>query len=241
MLFKSEYTKGASQNHPNRNNVNYLIYDFGDYFLNKCIPYYKGTLVDLGCGEAPYKDFFLKYVDKYVGVDWSQSFHNIKADVISNLNEKIDLPDEFANVAVAFSVMEHLYNPLKFLEETNRILKKNGIFIISVPFNWWVHEAPHDYFRYTPYGLQFLLTKTGFKILEFYPVGGFFTMWLLKLNYFVERTLRHKLVKLGLGNKVDEIVNLFYHLTQKIAPILDKLDDNPILDPQGYWVVAMKL
>jgi len=237
---KMSKIKNPSSNHPNRGIANFLVYEYADYFLTKFIPYYKGVLVDLGCGEAPYKEFFLQFVDKYIGVDWSSSLHNIKADVISNLNEKINLPDDFADTIVSLSVLEHLCEPQVFLNEAFRILKREGIFILAVPFQWWVHEAPYDYFRFTPYGLQYMLNKSGFKILEFYPTGGFFTMWLMKINYFVERTLKHKLAKLGLGNKLDEILVHFYNLTQKIAPILDKLDDNWILDAQGYWVVCKK-
>jgi len=47
-----------SKNHSNRNLHNWLIYEVGDKFLNKYANYFKGNLVDLGCGEAPYKDFF---------------------------------------------------------------------------------------------------------------------------------------------------------------------------------------
>jgi len=47
-----------SKNHPNKSIVNFLVYKYTDYFLTKFIPYYKGVMVDLGCGEAPYKEFF---------------------------------------------------------------------------------------------------------------------------------------------------------------------------------------
>jgi hypothetical protein len=106
--------KNPSRNHPNRGIVNFLIYGYADYFLTKFIPYYKGTMVDLGCGEAPYREFFLQYVEKYIGVDWSSSLHNIRADVISDLNKKIDLPDEVADVVISISVMEHLCEPEVF-------------------------------------------------------------------------------------------------------------------------------
>jgi len=106
-----------SQHHPNKDIVNFLVYKYNDYFLTRFQSYYKGTLVDLGCGEAPYKNFFLQFFDKYIGVDWPSSFHNLKADIFSDLNEKINLENEIADIAIAISVMEHLYNPQKFLEE----------------------------------------------------------------------------------------------------------------------------
>jgi len=230
-----------SQHHPNRDIVNFLVYKYADYFLLKFRTYYKGTLVDLGCGEAPYKDFFLQYVDKYIGVDWTNSLHNIKADVISNLNEKIDLPDEIADVVIALSVMEHLCEPQVFLNESFRILKKGGVMILQVPFQWWVHEEPYDYFRFTPYGLKYMLEKAGFKNIEIYPTGGFFTMWFLKLNYFLARNCRNRFtVKFKIYKILDLILTPIYFSNQLIAPILDKLDRRKELETSGYWVLAKK-
>ncbi len=233
--------RNPSQFHPNKSVKNYLIYNMSDYFFKKFENFYKGTLVDLGCGEAPYKEYFLQFVDRYIGVDWSSSYHNLKADVISNLNEKIDLDDEIADTAIAISVLEHLYDPHKFLKETYRILKNGGYFIIQVPFMWWVHEAPYDYFRYTPYGLKHLLTNANFSNIEIYPMGGFFTMWFLKLNYFIERSIRGRLLKLGLGSLVDTLTTHFYNFTQTLSPILDLLDNNKELDTFGYFVVCRKV
>jgi len=133
-------------------------------------------MVDLGCGEAPYKEFFLQYVDQYIGVDWTNSYHNIKADVVSDLNERVALPNNCANVVISISVMEHLHNPKRFLNESYRILKDGGVFILQVPFQWWVHEEPYDYFRFTPYGLKYLLQKAGFRQIEIYPTGGFYNV-----------------------------------------------------------------
>jgi SAM-dependent methyltransferase len=161
-----------SEYHSNRQFHNFLIYNLLDFYLEKYKHLYKGVLVDLGCGEAPYKNYFLQYVEKYVGADWSGSYHNIKADVISDLNEKIDLPDEYADVSVSISVMEHLREPQIFLNEVYRILKKGGYLILQVPWQWWVHEAPYDYFRYTPYALEYMLTKAGFSEFVIEPMGG---------------------------------------------------------------------
>ena len=53
-----------------------------------------------------------------------------------------------------------------------RVLKDNGHVILSVPHLSPIHEAPHDYFRYTEYGLNSLLTSRGFRVLELHPAGG---------------------------------------------------------------------
>lgn len=72
-----------SQFHSNRGLHNLILYDIGDKFLMKYSEYFKGTLYDLGCGESPYKKFFLKFADSYTGVDWDNTSHDSKADIIS--------------------------------------------------------------------------------------------------------------------------------------------------------------
>ena len=58
-----------SKYHSNRKDINWLLYDIGDKWLEEYSKYYKGNLYDLGCGEAPYKKYFLQYCDEYIGVD----------------------------------------------------------------------------------------------------------------------------------------------------------------------------
>ncbi len=68
-----------SKNHSNRGSHNWPIYDISDRFLEKFNPLYKGVLYDVGADESPYKEFFLRYAEKYVSVDWSGSRHDTKA------------------------------------------------------------------------------------------------------------------------------------------------------------------
>jgi len=226
-----------SKFHSNRGFHNWLLYDIGDKFLQKYSKFYKGVLVDLGCGDAPYKEYFLQFVDKYIGVDWTNSLHNIKVDVISNLNEKIDLPNEIADIVISLSVMEHLYNPQQFLNESYRILKRGGVMILQVPWQWWVHEAPYDYFRYTPYALKYMFEKAGFEDIQVKAQSGFFTTWIVKMNYFSARFI---IGPKPLKYLIKSILIPFWTLGQVIAPYLDKLDRNWEAETQGYFVLARK-
>ena len=67
--------------HNNMRWHNLIVYDINDKFLQNYSKYLKCRLVDLGCGEAPYKKYFLQFVDKYTGVDWSNTLHNSKIDI----------------------------------------------------------------------------------------------------------------------------------------------------------------
>ena len=149
-----------------------------------------GALYDLGSGESPYKEFFLNHADSYVAVDWADSIHVTKADIEADLNRPLPIDSEVADSIVSLSVLEHLREPQLMLNEAFRILKKGGSIILQVPWQWWVHEAPHDYFRYTPYGLKYLFKRAGFVDIEIESQAGFFTTLILKLNYFSLRLIR---------------------------------------------------
>lgn len=226
-----------SRSHSNRRAHNWLIYDVGDRWLQASTHLFRGTLYDLGCGETPYKEWLLKYASRYVGVDWSDSLHEIKADVIANLNERLLVESEVAETVLSLSVLEHLSEPQTMLNEAYRILKPGGTLVLQVPWQWWIHEAPHDYFRYTPYGLRHMLKKAGFIDIVVEPQAGYFTTAVLKWNYFTKRFVRGpKLLRW----MVTGAVLPFWYIGQKTAPLLDKLDRHWALEASGFYVVAHK-
>lgn len=227
-----------SKNHSNRRAHNWLIYDISDRFLEKLTPYYRGVLYDLGAGESPYKDFFLQHAQEYVAVDWAGSLHETKADIAADLNEPLPIESELADTVISLSVLEHLYAPQRMLDEAYRILKKGGAIVLQVPWQWWIHEEPHDYFRYTPYGLHYLLEQAGFVDIEIEAQSGFFTTMTLKMNYFSCRLIKGPMpIRIFLRG----VFSVFWYLGQKISPLLDKLDRNWAAETSGYFVTARKL
>jgi SAM-dependent methyltransferase len=226
-----------SKIHSNRNAHNWLAYDIGDNFLLKHKPFYKGVLYDLGCGEAPYRDYFLNHVEQYIGVDWFGSYHDTKADIVADLNKPLPVETEVADTVVSLSVLEHLCEPQAMLNEAYRILKPGGGIVLQVPWQWWIHEAPYDFFRYTPSGLKYMFEKAGFIDIEVEPQSGFFTMLVLKMNYFSVRFIRGPQLLRGV---IKTFFLPIWYTVQKIAPWLDKLDRNWALETTGYYVTARK-
>jgi SAM-dependent methyltransferase len=223
--------------HPNRASHNWLIYEINDRFLRRSSALCRGALYDLGCGESHYKDFFLRYASSYVGVDWSQSLHHLSADIIADLNGPLPIPSEVAGTVVSLSVLEHLARPDVMLGEAYRILEPGGMLILQVPFQWWVHEDPHDYYRFTADGLRLMLTQAGFENIAVAPTGGFFTMGVLKLNYF---TLRSVCGPRPVRQLMKTLLLVPWQAGQYVAPWLDRLDRDWALEAPGYWVVARK-
>ncbi len=216
---------------------NWLIMKVGNKLIPQNISYFKGVVYDLGCGVRPYEKEILSAAEKYIGVDWSATMHDMKADIVADLNKPLPIGDEVADTVASFQVMEHLSEPLIFLKEANRILKKEGFFILTVPFQWNVHEAPYDYFRYTPFGLKYLLNKVGFHMISVKPYAGFFTTWILKINYFSNRFIKGPII---IRWFLKAVLVVFWNIGQFLAPLLDKLDSSKENEAPGYIVIAKK-
>jgi SAM-dependent methyltransferase len=235
-MFQSSHRERPSSNHKNRKSHNWLIYDTYDTLLVAHSNLIKGDLYDLGCGEMPYKDWLLNYADTYAGVDWSSSLHDLKADILSDLNEPLAIDNEVADTVISLSVMEHLREPQVFLSEAHRILKPGGAMILQVPFMWSLHEAPYDYYRYTRFGLKYMFEKAGFVDVQVYPQTGFWSMWTLKFNYQSTRLVRGPW---PIRKAMALLLCGIWAIDQRIAPWLDKHWKGEA-ETAGYFVVAKK-
>ena len=144
--------------------------------IKKNISIFKGKLVDVGCGKMPYKEYILKNsgVNSYVGLDINNAIaydKNIKPDIIWD-GENIPIESNSIDTVIATEFFEHCPHPEIIFKEIYRILKDNGILYTTTPFIFPLHESPNDHYRYTPYSLENLAKKAGFKNTKIYPLGG---------------------------------------------------------------------
>ena len=61
------------------------------------------------------------------------------------------------DVIVMSEVLEHVHSPHEALANIHASLKAGGKLIITTPFMLPIHDRPYDYYRFTRYGLEFLL------------------------------------------------------------------------------------
>jgi SAM-dependent methyltransferase len=118
------------------------------------------TVVDIGVGNAPYKD--LIRFNKYIGID-VENRGGLENIIIADANEGIPLGNEIADLIISTETIEHLKRPSFAIKEMHRLLKSGGMLVLTTPMVWQLHEEPNDYFRYTRYGLEYLLREAGFK------------------------------------------------------------------------------
>jgi hypothetical protein len=115
-------------------------------------------------------------------------------------------------------------------------MREGGQLTLSVPFQWWVHEAPWDYQRFTRYGLYYHLDKAGFSNIVITPTTGFWSMWILKFNYQTARLIRGPR---ALRLLIRALLVPMWWLNQTLAPALDRIwpEDR---ETAGYFVTARK-
>lgn len=198
--------------------------------MAKLQPFFRGIVVDLGCGSAPYKEDVLKTADRYVGVDWGNSYHNTRVDIEADLNKPLPIEENFADVVTSFSVLEHLHDPLLLMQQCERILKPGGTLIMTVPMQWQIHEEPYDYFRYTEYGMRCLGEKAKFENIRVLAPSGFWYVIGIKICYFLEQHVNRHLHPL--------LVPIWF-LIQCAIPLLDRFSPGG-REAIGYTVIAQK-
>jgi SAM-dependent methyltransferase len=133
-------------------------------------------VLDAGAGEGQYKRHFAK--QRYCGVDLGvgdAAWNYRGLDVVADLNA-LPFHDGFFDAALHIVTIEHLNEPGRALAEISRSMRSGAVLLIAAPHEWEVHQAPHDYFRYTRYGLAYLLERAGFEVCELRPAGGYFRL-----------------------------------------------------------------
>ena len=172
--------------------------------------YSKGKVLDIGALHQPYMKS-IKYtnykvldIQKRKGVDIVEDIHKTKLN-----NNSFD-------TVVATEVFEHLYNPFLAQTQVRRILKKGGYLIASVPFSYQIHGAPHDYYRYTQFGLKELFKD--FSKVQIIPHGN---------RFFVILDM------IGGSNRI-------FKLLVQIFKIIPHFDNRNTKIPFGYIIIAKK-
>lgn len=181
------------------------------YFQNKInkililYPKERLKILDVGCGWGNFLEILNKNHLPYLGTDISQEAVTIcqekslncqKADLIELSR---DSRQKYSAIAF-FQVIEHLKNPLEYLKAAKKLLKKNGVLLITTPNNnsplrslfgpkWSVYNTPSHYFFYSKKSIGRLLKKAGFNSFEIRidPPRYF------SLNYILQRILKKKL------------------------------------------------
>lgn len=195
----------------------------------------RGRLLDLGCGMVPLLLVYEPLVSENICIDWGNTPHkNQYLDFECDLAQRLPLDDGSVDTVILSDVLEHLPEPERLWGELHRVLTPGGKVLLSVPFFYWLHEQPHDYYRYTEFALRRFAEGSGFRVEVLEPMGGapeimadIFAKNALRvprLGYFLARTAQGFvgwLLKTRLGRRMSRATRADF--------------------PIGYFMVAQRL
>lgn len=215
-----------------RNLHNVLVRGIADKaIIRYAKEYLYGNLIDIGCGVKPYQKKLEDVVKNHIGVDHKDSLHDLSnADMIGSAY-KIPTKNETFDSALCTAVLEHLEEPELALKECNRVLKTGGIAVYSIPFIWHIHEEPRDFYRYSKYGIEYLFSKAGFKIIQLEALSGFWITFGQLFVYYIHRFNRGPL-------RWFRIITIIGLIIQGIVYLLDKIDKAE--DWTWMYIIAAK-
>ena len=185
--------------------------------LSNLTPKLSGRLLDIGCGEKPYK--CMCNVDEHIGIEIDDG--DIKkrthADVLYD-GEVMPFEDKYFDSALSTEVIEHVSDPDVLLKEVNRVMKTDGVLLMSSPFFYEEHGQPYDYIRYTSFGLKCLLEKYGFEVVEHIKTGNGVEVVFHTLNYYIFGALKLKFPFILIVFLLILPVNIIGLIVSKILP-----------------------
>lgn len=139
-----------------------------DHFISFMDGVKNAQILDIGCGDRQYE----KHIDatnNYVGLDVEVSGRKEEDKIADIYYDGVNIPfqDSSIDIIICTQVLEHVQNPEGLVDEMYRVLKKDGLMYITVPFFWGEHEVPYDFRRYTSYGIKKLFLNQGFEVIEY--------------------------------------------------------------------------
>ncbi len=130
----------------------------------------RGRVLDIGAGRLAWRSLLTQYAASYISCDVTKEHQDL--DVVLDVTHGLPFPDESFETLFCCSVLEHVPEPWDALSEMYRVLIPGGIAIVSFPFLLHLHDEPHDYYRFTQYGIEHLATSVGFQVVEMVVNGG---------------------------------------------------------------------
>ena len=115
-----------------------------------------GLTLDLGAQGGPYASLF----PRRIGLDLQ---HARGVGIVGD-GQRLPVRSEVFDLVLCTEMLEHVVEPQRAIDEMYRVLKPGGVLLLTTRFLFPIHDAPHDYFRFTKYGLRHLLRR--FEITE---------------------------------------------------------------------------
>lgn len=125
-------------------------------------------VLDYGCASSPYRPVFGADAD-YVAADLPG---NPAADVELRADGSVPLPSGSVDLVLSTQVLEHVEDPVRYLQEARRLLKPGGTLLLTTHGIMYYHRDPEDYWRWTSAGLVRVVESAGLSVEDVSGVVG---------------------------------------------------------------------
>jgi SAM-dependent methyltransferase len=206
----------------------------------------RGRVLDLGCGNQPYRPFLSESVD-YIGLEYPPTLTSCDLKARPGVYgdaRTIPFADQSFDGVLCSQVLEHVDRPETVVREMERVLKPGGMGLISVPFFYNLHMEPNDYFRFSPYGIKKLFEGNSLIVRQLRGQGGIGTLlvqmfhnWLF--SGLARQARRHVFLRVGFSLVLPFLL-LLSALNNLAALALDHLNRKDLRFSPNFWVVIEK-
>ncbi len=141
----------------------------------------QGAVYDIGgVSGYSYKRYFSDY--KTINFDKRE-----KPDLLARA-EKLPFKKNTVKNILCLAMLEHVRDPEIVIKEMHRVMMHKAHALIWVPFYWREHNYPIDNYRFTGQGINALLERCGFNILESRsePYSGFFFILSHNIRFLIK-------------------------------------------------------
>ena len=125
------------------------------------LPVVRGSILDVGAGNSPYRHLLDPTVSHYEGIDVQHAgdFGYSNTEIQNFNGRQIPFDGASFDAVLCTEVLEHVEDPAELIAEIHRVMKPGASGMITVPWSARFHYIPHDYHRYTPTRLQHLFQR----------------------------------------------------------------------------------
>ncbi|MFD1298902.1 class I SAM-dependent methyltransferase [Lysobacter gummosus] len=126
-----------------------------------------GRVLDVGAGDRWIATHLAHDAD-YVALDYpttGRDMYRARPDVFADAAH-LPFADGVFDAVICLEVLEHVPDPQRVLDEISRVLRSGGVVWLSMPFLYPIHDAPHDYQRFTLHGLKRSVQNCGLSLSE---------------------------------------------------------------------------